>query len=155
MVIPVWIAPIAAIDKPFIINWLKWAEKNLGYKSLKYVNSLQPTAELRPSSNKQTDETDLMPYPILQAIENLAINHKKSPVEVYLSLKQELQLEKENLKKHILKFYRLWSRNQWKRERIAPSFHLDDYNVDPKTWYRFPILSGAFTEELKALENID
>jgi NAD+ synthase (glutamine-hydrolysing) len=149
------IAPIAAIDKPFIINWLKWAEKSLGYKSLKYVNSLQPTAELRPSSNKQTDETDLMPYPILQAIENLAINHKKSPVEVYLSLKQELQLEKENLKKHILKFYRLWSRNQWKRERIAPSFHLDDYNVDPKTWYRFPILSGAFTEELKALENID
>lgn len=97
------IAPIAAIDKPFIINWLKWAE-NLGYKSLKYVNSLQPTAELRPSSNKQTDETDLMPYPILQAIENLAINHKKSPVEVYLSLKQELQLEKENLKSTSLNF---------------------------------------------------
>jgi len=149
------IAPIAAIDKPFIINWLKWAEKALGYTSLKYVNSLQPTAELRPSNNKQTDETDLMPYPVLQAIENLAINLKKSPVEVYLSLKKDLGIEKESLKNHIHKFYRLWSRNQWKRERIAPSFHLDDYNVDPKTWYRFPILSGAFTEELKALENID
>ncbi|MFT4741429.1 MAG: NAD+ synthase (glutamine-hydrolyzing), partial [Marivirga sp.] len=50
---------------------------------------------------------------------------------------------------------KLWTRNQWKRERLAPSFHLDDYNVDPKTWCRFPILSSGFTEELKALENIN
>ena len=41
------------------------------------------------------------------------------------------------------RFFRLWSRNQWKRERYAPSFHLDDENLDPKTWCRFPILSGG------------
>ncbi len=49
------------------------------------------------------------------------------------------------------RFFRLWSRNQWKRERYAPSFHLDDANLDPKTWCRFPILSGGFERELKAL----
>ena len=43
------------------------------------------------------------------------------------------------------------SRNQWKRERYAPSFHLDDENLDPRTWCRFPILSGGFVEELKQL----
>ena len=33
----------------------------------------------------------------------------------------------------------------------APSFHLDDENLDPKTWCRFPILSGAFKAELEEL----
>jgi len=57
----------------------------------------------------------------------------------------------EQLKTFVRRFYSLWSRNQWKRERYAPSFHLDDYNVDPRSWLRFPILSGGFAEELAAL----
>ena len=34
---------------------------------------------------------------------------------------------------------------------LAPSFHLDDENLDPKTWCRFPILSGGFQRELGEL----
>ena len=49
------------------------------------------------------------------------------------------------------RFFRLFARNQWKRERYAPSFHVDDLNLDPKTWFRFPILSGGFERELRAL----
>jgi NAD+ synthase (glutamine-hydrolysing) len=49
------------------------------------------------------------------------------------------------------RFFRLWCRNQWKRERYAPCFHLDDENLDPKTWCRFPILSGGYEAELEAL----
>ena len=146
------IAPIAAVDKHFIIQWLKWAEKELGYAALSHVNSLQPSAELRPLESTQTDEDDLMPYAIMVEIERLAIRDHMSPVEVYNNLK-DMNLEPSDLlKNHIAKFYRLWSRNQWKRERIAPSFHLDDFNVDPRTWCRFPILSGGFADELKALE---
>jgi NAD+ synthase (glutamine-hydrolysing) len=59
--------------------------------------------------------------------------------------------EEEQLKTYLRRFYTLWSRNQWKRERYAPSFHLDDYNVDPRSWLRFPILSGGFAQELAAL----
>ena len=51
----------------------------------------------------------------------------------------------------IERFFRLWCRNQWKRERYAPSFHLDDENLDPKTWCRFPILSGGFQRELREM----
>ena len=148
------IAPIAAVDKYFIVNWLKWAEQELGYKALSHVNQLRPTAELRPLESTQTDEEDLMPYFILVEIERLAIRDHMSPLEVYDNLRY-LDLEPDDLLKiHIAKFYRLWARNQWKRERIAPSFHLDDFNVDPRTWCRFPILSGSFTEELEQLKEV-
>ncbi|MDN5202608.1 NAD(+) synthase [Fulvivirgaceae bacterium BMA10] len=148
------IAPIAAIDKHFIISWLKWAETELGYKSLSYVNNLTPSAELRPLEKDQSDESDLMPYKIIVEIERLAIQNHQSPIEVFKALSKKNLENCESLKTHILKFFRLWSRNQWKRERIAPSFHLDDFNVDPKTWCRFPILSGSFKEELEELEKL-
>ena len=144
------ISPIAAVSKVFIIQWLRYAEKELGYTGLKYVNSLTPTAELRPWEKHQTDEEDLMPYPVLARIEREAIRNKKSPVEVFNLLSPEYR-DSTLLKKWITKFYRLWAINQWKRERIAPSFHLDDFNVDPRTWCRFPILSSGFEKELKEL----
>ncbi|MEQ9413199.1 MAG: NAD+ synthetase, partial [Cyclobacteriaceae bacterium] len=143
------LAPIAGVDKPFIIQWLKWAEKDLGYKGLALVNRLEPTAELRPADSDQTDEKDLMPYQLLVRIEKLAIRDRKSPKEVYATL--SLEFDKGLLKASIVKFFRLWAINQWKRERIAPSFHLDDMNVDPRSWCRFPILSGGFKAELAGL----
>jgi NAD+ synthase (glutamine-hydrolysing) len=149
------ISPIAGVDKPFVIKWLNWAEKKLGYESLSYVNSLQPTAELRPKEEEQTDEDDLMPYPLLVEIEKLSLRDKRSPLDVYLILKEELDIPAHQLKEYISKFFRLWARNQWKRERLAPGFHLDDFNVDPKTWMRFPILSGGFEQELQELASLE
>jgi len=146
------LAPLGGIDKDSVIKWLQWAESALKIPSLGYVNSLAPTAELRPADYAQTDESDLMPYPILEAIEEQAIGAYQSPVEVYRSL-QGL-VPNDLLKRYIRKFFQLWSRNQWKRERYAPSFHLDDKNLDPKTWCRFPILNGGFWEELQDLENM-
>ena len=148
------ISPIAAVDKYFIINWLKWAEKELHYPALSFVNSLTPTAELRPLENNQTDEDDLMPYSIIVEIEKEAIRNHKSPVEVFNSLVKINLEDKELLRSHITKFFKMWSRNQWKRERIAPSFHLDDFNIDPRTWCRFPILSSGFEEELEELNTL-
>jgi NAD+ synthase (glutamine-hydrolysing) len=147
------LAPIAGIDKPTILQWLKWAEKELGYSGLAAVNALQPTAELRPAGKHQTDETDLMPYATLVQIERHAILERKSPVEVFHAMNSAPE-KSEQLKAHIRKFFKLWSANQWKRERLAPSFHLDDLNVDPRTWCRFPILSGSFKEELALLDYV-
>lgn len=149
------LAPIAGIDKHFIIEWMIWAEKQLPQgNALSKVNRLIPTAELRPKELSQTDEKDLMPYAILVAIERLAIRDRLSPAAVFLQLKTSLNVEPHLLKSYVLKFFKMWAINQWKRERIAPSFHLDDFNVDPRTWCRFPILSGAFKEELEELESL-
>lgn len=145
------LAPIAAVDKYFILHWLRWAEKELGYEGLHYLNQLQPSAELRPLERTQTDEKDLMPYRIIVEIEKLAIRDRLSPVQVYEKLIPQNLEPAGLLKEHIIKFFSMWARNQWKRERIAPAFHLDDFNIDPRTWCRFPILSAGFEEEIREL----
>jgi NAD+ synthase (glutamine-hydrolysing) len=143
-------APIAGLSKVFVLEWLRFAQSRLGHEGLAFVNNLQPTAELRPLDNKQTDEDDLMPYRVLVEIEKHAIEHRRSPVEVYRLMRSSHDSSK--LKAHITKFFRLWAANQWKRERLAPAFHLDDINVDPRTWCRFPILSSGFADELARLQ---
>ena len=145
------LAPISSVDKHFIRNWLKYAEKEMGYSGLKSINELSPTAELRPKDQNQTDEDDLMPYDIMVEIEKLAIRDHKSPKEVLTELTLKKLEPNSILKEHVVKFFKLWSRNQWKRERLAPAFHLDEFNVDPRTWCRFPILSAGYQEELQEL----
>jgi NAD+ synthase (glutamine-hydrolysing) len=152
------ISPIAGIDKAFLREWLRFMETDgpIGIgpiPALSVVNALAPTAELRPSGANQTDEDDLMPYPILDAIERLAIRDKKDPVECFRILERRFpDADRTTLRVWVKRFFLLWCRNQWKRERYAPSFHLDDENLDPKTWCRFPILSGGFETELAELD---
>lgn len=151
------ISPIAGIDKAFLRRWLSWLEQTgpegIGpMKAVGVVNRLAPTAELRPQSQNQTDEDDLMPYDVLDAIEHQAIGQKRSPAEALTDLQTQFpQYDAEILTHWVVRFFTLWSRNQWKRERFAPSFHVDDKNLDPKTWCRFPILSGGFRRELREL----
>lgn len=74
-----------------------------GRSELSYVNSLTPTAELRPLERTQTDEKDLMPYSVIVEIERLAIRDKRSPIDIFLILKDELELEEALLKDYIKK----------------------------------------------------
>ncbi len=151
------LSPIAGIDKAFLRQWLQVMESTgsggcAAVPVLSLVNQQQPTAELRPASSHQTDEADLMPYPLLDEIEGLAIRDKFSPAEVLAQLRvTNNDLSDEDLILYVKRFFELWCRNQWKRERYAPSFHVDDKNLDPRTWCRFPILSGGFRSELDAL----
>jgi NAD+ synthase (glutamine-hydrolysing) len=154
------LAPIAGIDKAFIRRWLRWCQthgpQGIGpMPELEVVNAQAPTAELRPPSAGQTDEDDLMPYELLDAVERAAIRDKLAPAEVLLRMEVEFpQYGRAQLATWIERFFRLWCRNQWKRERYAPSFHLDDENLDPKTWCRFPILSGGYERELAQLRRL-
>ena len=151
------LSPIAGIDKAFLRQWLRWMEtagpQGLSpLPSLRAVNDQQPTAELRPQEQKQTDESDLMPYELLDEIERAAIRDKMSPAEVHQTIcAGHGEYTPQQLLVWVERFFRLWCRNQWKRERYAPSFHVDDENLDPKTWCRFPILSGGFERELAEL----
>ncbi len=148
------VSPIAGIDKAFLREWLRWLERSgpLGLgpiPELAVVNVQQPTAELRPPEFAQTDEGDLMPYPVLDAIERAAIRDKHGPQDVYRLMRSRYaDRPAREVFGWVERFFTLWSRNQWKRERYAPSFHVDDENLDPKTWCRFPILSGGFVREL-------
>jgi NAD+ synthase (glutamine-hydrolysing) len=151
------LSPIAGIDKAFLRRWLRWLQVHgpVGLHpipALAVVNDLPPTAELRPLSTRQTDEDDLMPYEVLDAIERSAIRDKQTPVEIFRLMRAQFsQYRVAQLHLWVGRFFKLWCRNQWKRERYAPSFHVDDENLDPKTWCRFPILSGGFDRELEEL----
>jgi NAD+ synthase (glutamine-hydrolysing) len=151
------LSPIAGIDKAFLRHWLHWLETQgpegmQPIAALHAVNAQTPTAELRPKGSDQTDEGDLMPYPVLDVIERLAIGDKLPPADCLEILKSEFsEYDGATLRAWVKRFFQLWSRNQWKRERYAPSFHVDDKNLDPKTWCRFPILSGGFERELSEL----
>ena len=93
-----------------------------------------------------------MPYDVLDVIERAAIRDKLMPIDVFRLLSaRSNDYSAHQLAVWIERFYRLWCHNQWKRERYAPSFHLDDENLDPKTWCRFPILSGGFQREIEKL----
>ncbi len=154
------LAPISGIDKEFLRHWLRWLEltgplingERRPIPALAAINRQQPTAELRPADAAQTDEEDLMPYPVLDFIERSAIRDHFSPAEILELLEARYPAySRERLALWTRRFFTLWSRNQWKRERYAPGFHLDDENLDPKTWCRWPILSGGFQQELKEL----
>ncbi|MEE8396299.1 MAG: NAD(+) synthase [bacterium] len=154
------LAPIAGANKTFLQGWLRWMEAagmpGLGpLPPLAAVNAQAPTAELRPPDKHQRDETDLMPYRVLDAIEQAAIRDRMAPVQVWRTLLLTplpgIELEPRTAAGFVERFFELWSRTQWKRERLAPSFHLDDENLDPRTWCRFPILSSGYETELAEL----
>ncbi len=151
------VAPIAGLSKVYIREYLPWVFDTGpsgigGLKGMEMITLQQPTAELRPASANQTDETDLMPYWLLHKIETMVVKNRYTPVEIYHALKSQLEYDNNQLIKDITKFFRLFSINQWKRERYALSFHMDDHNLDPRTWCRTPILTGGYKEELNELE---
>ncbi len=151
------LAPISGVDKSFVLAWLRWLEKTGpdGHGPLpefSVVTAQRPTAELRPKSAEQRDEDDLMPYRVLDAIEELFIRDRLAPRSIMDALVLRFpEHGRDELVTWIRRFFGLWVRNQWKRERIAPSFHLDDENLDPKTWCRYPILGGDWGDELSGL----
>lgn len=154
------LSPLAGIDKHFLLNWLNWiyfewqdAHSDEYYRgsdwiaSLRHVLDLQPSAELRPADKNQTDEQDLMSYEVLDFIERKAIVQKKSPKDIFEHLKLRFSsTDHELLRGYVNKFFKLWSKNQWKRHKQSVSFMLDEECLDPKTFCRFPILSAPFEE---------
>lgn len=152
------LSPLAGIDKNFLRSWLSWLEKTgpqgIGpIPQLHFVTAQQPTAELRPQEMAQTDEKDLMPYDVLNTIEEEAIENNRSPEECFLLISDmKPEVPAATVKEWVAKFFRRWAHNQWKRERLAPALHCDTRNLDPRTWRRSPILSGNYVTELKELD---
>ena len=123
------LSPIAGIDKAFLRQWLSWLEKEgaPGIDRLRpssLINAQAPTAELRPLEPGQTDEGDLMPYPVLDAIERAAIRDKRMPDELLVIAEgaSSRSMTRTDARRGSSASFTLWRRNQWKRERYAPSF---------------------------------
>ncbi len=164
------LSPIAGIDKAFVRKWLIWAEKTgvlldfddqgneIRFKApaLSFINDQQPTAELRPIEAKQTDEADLMPYTVLNLFERALIRDRLELDAAISRVRTEaaeagIVVDDETLTGWGVRFVRLWGRTQWKRQRYAPGFPIDDYDLSPNSWTRYPILSEGFEREIADL----
>src|SRR5262249_48543080 len=107
------LSPIAGIDKAFLLRWLRWMQasgpEGVGpIPELAGVMALTPTPELRPAASQQTTEGDLMPYDVLEAIEEAAITDKQSPAEVAVALRARFpKATRTQVVAWIEKFFRL------------------------------------------------
>lgn len=153
------LSPIAGVAKSFLRRWLVRVEREgvaglAPVSALRFVNEQEPTAELRPPDAAQEDEKDLMPYAVLDSLEDTLIGDRQSLRDAYLFLRERFAgtYRADQLLAWTVKFCRMFATSQWKRERYAPAFHLDDSNLDPKTWARYPILSGCFATEIYELQ---
>jgi NAD+ synthase (glutamine-hydrolysing) len=145
------------LSKPFLRKWLQWVEKvgpsDFGpIPALAEVNRLAPSAELRPLQEGQTDESDLMPYEVLEAIDEGIFRDRLPWKELWGRLQERFPgYPREQLAEWIGRFLTLCSQNQWKRDRMAPAFFVGDPQGATWTTRRLPLLSAGFTQELAEL----
>ena len=140
------LAPIATLEKSLLQEYMKYlATQSSCPKLAKAINnilSLKPSAELKPLKENQYDEKELPPYIILDNIHQLFIAEKYSFEEIQIVLQEKNpNISPKQISLYIKQFTKLFGQSQWKRERMAPSFHLQDKAISPRNSFKFPILS--------------
>ena len=150
------LSPIAGIGKSVVrkINayleevGLLTSQGRFKVKALDKVNAQAPTAELRPGGT-QTDERDLMPSVLLDAIRKaLSLNVRVQDLIATIKHDPACQDFADSfIKENLERYFRLHARSQWKRERFATGFHIEHDDASPESYLHLPI----FTSDLKAL----
>ncbi len=150
------LAPIADVPKSLIKLYLDWAADFHGLRSLQMIKAMEASAELRPQGSEQTDEADLMPFPVLDQIMHAFVQLALDPVDILRRLWPTMcpryDHDLARFAADIRKFVKLFCIAQWKRERIAISFRVTAFDLDPKTGFRFPPVQAPFTEELAEMD---
>jgi NAD+ synthase (glutamine-hydrolysing) len=138
------------MPKTLVSRLLAYLEERDGLQSLKKVLALKPSAELAPD---QTDEDELMPYPVLDEIIHLHIGKRLS-----LSLCWRMLAEKfpdhgpETLREWIARFGKRFAASQWKRNQHPVAPKVLDYDLDAKSGIALPVLH-RMQSELDDLKN--
>ncbi len=150
------LAPINDVPKSLIKLYLDWAREFHGFRSLDKITAMEASAELRPPGQEQTDEADLMPFPVLDqlmyAFVQLALDPREILVRYWPAMRAHYADDLARFAADVRKFVRLFCLAQWKRERTAISFRVTAFDLDPKTGFRFPPVQAPFTEELAEMD---
>ena len=146
------LAPISDVPKSLIKLYLDWAADFHRLRSLELIKGMEASAELRPLGSEQTDEADLMPFNVLDqimyAFVQLGLDPREILIRLWPALRGHYDGDVRKFAADVRKFIRLFCFAQWKRERIAISFRVTAFDLDPKTGFRFPPVQAPFTEEL-------
>jgi len=133
-------APISGIPKTLVNLLLARAAKRWSLSSVEAILALPPSAEL---SADQSDEAELMPYPVLDDILFLFAAERRTPVDVWrLVCTKNPDQDPERLRGWVGQFVRLFAQNQWKRDQSPVGLKMLDLDLDPTTGLRFPVLQS-------------
>lgn len=133
-------APISGIPKTLVNRLLERAAERWSLSSIQGILALTPSAEL---SKDQSDEAELMPYPVLDDILFLFASDRRTPVDVWrLVCTKYPDEDPERLRGWVAQFVRLFAQNQWKRDQSPVGLKMLELDLDPTTGFRFPVLQS-------------
>jgi len=130
------INPIGGISKGDLKSFLRYAAKEYGYSALADVVEAPPTAELRPLSGdevEQTDEADMgMTYEELGEYGRLRKIERCGPVSMFTALlgKWGGRLSPSDIAGKVKHFFSSYGRNRHKLTTLTPSYHAEGYSPD-------------------------
>jgi NAD+ synthase (glutamine-hydrolysing) len=145
-------SPIANVPKTLVSELLDYISKRDGIEAIQDVLAMPPSAELAPD---QEDETDLMPYPVLDDLLYLYARRRMALADCWrLVCARHEDYEPKQLKAWARDFAIRFSANQWKRDQHPVALKVMDLDLDPKTGFRFPVTQSIQYEldELKQAE---
>ncbi len=141
-------SPIANIPKTLISRLLEYLAQRDGITALQNVLAIPPSAELAPD---QKDETDLMPYAVLDDLLYLYARRRLSLADCWrLLCCRHGEHDAEQLRTWTADFARRFAQNQWKRDQHPVSMKVMELDLDPKTGFRFPV-TQSIQHELDTL----
>jgi NAD+ synthase (glutamine-hydrolysing) len=142
-------SPIANIPKTLVTRLLDYIAERDGITSMKNVLDIPPSAELAPD---QEDETDLMPYAILDDLLCLFAQKRMALSDCWRVLcHRHTNHDSEDLRGYTEHFGKLFTYSQWKREQLPVALKVLDLDLDPKTGFRFPV-TQSIDDDIRELK---
>lgn len=145
-------SPIANVPKTVVSQLLEYLAKRDNIKSLLKILEIPPSAELAPD---QQDETDLMPYVVLDNLLFMYARKRLSLTNCWrMACLRFPEHGPEQLRQWTADFARRFSACQWKRDQHPVAMKVMELDLDPKTGFRFPVTQSIQYEldELKDAE---
>jgi len=145
-------SPISNVPKTVVSRLLEYIARRDNIRSLRAILDIAPSAELAPD---QLDETDLMPYVVLDDLLYLYARQRMSLAECWRVLCARYDsVDREQLRAWTAEFGRRFVSNQWKRDQHPVTMKVMDLDLDPKTGFRFPV-TQSIEFELNELEQAE
>jgi NAD+ synthase (glutamine-hydrolysing) len=141
-------SPIANVPKTLVSRLIARVAEQRGLTSPAGVLAIPPSAELAPD---QRDETDLMPYVVLDDLLYLFARRRFSLPDCWRILTcRHPEHTAEQLRDWTALFGKLFAHSQWKREQLPVALKVLELDLDPKTGFRFPV-TQSIEDELQEL----
>jgi NAD+ synthase (glutamine-hydrolysing) len=149
------------LPKTVVIKLLRHIHDRLRSPALAKVLTTKASAELEEN---QEDETDLMPFPVLDACYALFVGEKMMPREVYqvirdMWLDEELEAMRpgfvpDMLKQWVAKFVRLFRASIFKWVQAPQAVHLGSLDLDRERALQLPVVQSSEWLLLEELQSI-